>query len=313
MTLRVVFAGTPEFSIPCLRALLDGQFDVLAVLTQPDRPAGRGRRVKPSPVKQLAARSGIPVHQPASLKGQEPLLRSMNCDVMVVVAYGLLLPAEILALPTLGCVNVHASLLPRWRGAAPIQRAIEAGDAVTGVTIMLMDEGMDTGPILATRPTPINEDDNAGTVHDRLGRLGAELLIDTLPRWVNKEIEPQPQDSARATLAPKLKKHESGIDWQRFTLETRCKIKALNPWPVAQTRLRGQRIRLWNAIAGAAGVEAAPGTITQIDEQGIAVQCGDGMLVITELQRDGGSRLRAADFVNGFPIDVGERFESDGD
>ncbi len=309
MTLRVVFAGTPEFSIPCLRALLDHEFDVVAILTQPDRPAGRGRRMTPSPVKQLAAQRGIRVYQPVTLKGQAPLLQSMDCNVMIVVAYGLLLPMEILTVPALGCVNVHASLLPRWRGAAPIPRAIEAGDAVTGVTIMLMEQGLDTGPILSVRETPISDDDTTGTVHDRLAQLGADLLIDTLPRWENKEIEPVPQDSTRATLAPKLKKHESGIDWHRLTLETRRKIKALNPWPVAQTRLRGQRIRLWDAVVGDRRVDETPGTITHIDEQGISVQCGDGNLVITELQREGGSRLGAADFVNGFPMDIGERFD----
>ncbi len=309
MTLRVVFAGTPEFSIPCLRALVDRDFDVVAVFTQPDRPAGRGRRLKPSPVKQLAAQRGIPVYQPVTLKGQAPLLQSMGCDVMVVVAYGLLLPIEILTVPELGCVNVHASLLPRWRGAAPIPRAIEAGDAVTGVTIMLMDQGLDTGPILSVRETPISDDDTSGTIHDRLAQLGADLLIDTLQRWESKQIEPVPQDSTRATLAPKLKKRESSIDWHRLTLETRRKIKALNPWPVAQTRLRGQRIRLWDAAVGDKRVDETPGTITHIGEQGISVQCGDGILIISELQREGGSRLRAADFINGFPMEIGERFD----
>ena len=228
MTLRVVFAGTPEFSVPCLRALVDHNFDVVAVFTQPDRPAGRGRRLTPSPVKQLAAQCGIPVYQPVSLKGQAPLLQSLGCDVMVVVAYGLLLPMEILTVPGLGCVNVHASLLPRWRGAAPIPRAIEAGDSVTGVTIMLMEQGLDTGPILSMRDTPISDDDTSGTVHDRLAQLGADLLMDTLPQWENKQIEPVPQDSTRATLAPKLTKQESNIDWRCLTLETRRKIKALS-------------------------------------------------------------------------------------
>lgn len=309
MKLRVVFAGTPEFSVPCLRALLDRDFDVVAVFTQPDRPAGRGRKMKPPPVKQLALQRGIPVYQPATLKGQAPLLQSLGCRVMVVVAYGLLLPMEILTVPPLGCVNVHASLLPRWRGAAPIPRAIEAGDTATGVTIMVMEQGLDTGPILSMRETPISDNDTAGTVHDRLAQLGADLLIQTLPRWVNNEIEPEPQDPTRATLAPKLNKNECNIDWRRSTLEARRKIKALNPWPVAQTRLRGQRIRLWDADDGDQRVEEIPGTITHLGEQGISVQCGDGILVITELQREGGSRLRAADFIHGFPIKIGERFD----
>jgi methionyl-tRNA formyltransferase len=309
MTLRVVFAGTPEFSVPCLRALLDRDFNVVAVLTQPDRPAGRGRLLRPSPVKQLAAQRGVSVYQPVTLKGQAPMLRSTGCNVMVVVAYGLLLPAEILTVPALGCINVHASLLPRWRGAAPIPRAIEAGDAVTGVTVMLMEQGLDTGPILSMRETPIKDDDTAKTIHDRLAQLGADLLMETLPRWENREIEPIPQDSTRATLAPKLNKHESSIDWNRSTLETRRKIKAFNPWPVVQTRLRGQRIRLWDAALGDNRVEHTPGTITHLGEAGISVQCGDGTLIITELQREGGVRLRAADFINGFPMEIGERFD----
>ncbi len=309
MTLRVAFAGTPEFSLPCLCALLDREFNVVAVFTQPDRPAGRGRRLNPSPVKKLAVQRGIPVYQPVALKGWAPRLQAMGCDVMVVVAYGLLLPPEILAVPDWGCVNVHASLLPRWRGAAPIPRAVAAGDAMTGVTIMLMEQGLDTGPILSMQETPINDNDTSGAVHDRVAQLGADLLVDTLPRWVNGEIEPVPQDSTRATMAPKLTKNESRIDWRRLTLETRRKIKALNPWPVAQTRLRGQRLRIWDAVPGDQRVDDAPGTITHVDAHGISVQCGDGILIITELQREGGSRLRAAEFVNGFPLDIGERFD----
>jgi len=312
MTLRVVFAGTPDFSVPSLRTLLDNDFDVAAVLTQPDRPAGRGRRLTPSPVKQLALERGIPVHQPVTLKRQAGLLEGIGCNVMIVVAYGLLLPPEILAVPDLGCINVHASLLPRWRGAAPIPRAIEAGDEVTGVTVMRMDEGLDTGPILSKRETPIHEDETSGSLHDRLAMLGAELLLETLPRLEQGGLHSIPQDSTRATLAPKLQKQECGIAWQTSAAGISRKIRAFNPWPVAQTTLCGKRIRLWNAVPLEQDTGEIPGTIVAVDEQGIAVQSGHGILTVTELQREGGVRLPASVFVNGFAIKIGDRFDDQG-
>ncbi len=306
MTLRLVFAGTPEFAIPSLRALLDGGHHVVGVFTQPDRPAGRGRKLAQSPVKRLALERNLPVHQPTTLRGQAPLLESLRCEVVVVVAYGLLIPRSILDLPTLGCVNVHASLLPRWRGAAPIARAIEAGDRVTGVTIMLMDEGLDTGPILAARETPLGVGDTAGLVHDRLARVGADLLLRTLVQLQQGTIQPRPQDDGQATFAPKIAKAEAVIDWQRSAAEIERKIRAFNPWPVAQMEVRRQRIRIWSAVAVAEDAGAAPGTVVSLDERGVSVQCGHNVLIMTELQREGGKRLRAKEFVNGFPLHIGE-------
>ncbi len=312
MTLRVVFAGTPEFSIPSLRALLDAGHQVVGVFTQPDRPAGRGRKSAPSPVKRLALEHDIAVYQPNTLKGQAPLLESLRCDVMVVVAYGLLLPRTILDVPRLGCINVHASLLPRWRGAAPIARAIEAGDRVTGVTIMLMDEGLDTGPILAARESSLADTDTAGSVHERLAELGADLLLETLRRLEGGFVQARPQGDATATFAPKLSKDECSIDWARPAEETERKVRALHPWPVAQIEVRGQRIRIWGAVATDENTGAPPGSVVGFDPRGVVVQCGQRALILTELQREGGKRLRAMEFVNGFPLKIGERLNDGG-
>ncbi len=282
---------------------------MVAVFTQPDRPAGRGRRPRPSPIKRLAVAYGIEVHQPRMLRGYAPMLAALHPDVMVVVAYGLLLPPEILAVPELGCVNVHASLLPRWRGAAPIPRAIEAGDVDTGVTIMLMDEGLDTGPTLAVSNIAIGERDTAGTVHDRLAMLGSELLADTLLQLEQGLIQPVAQDSKLATHAPKLSKQESRIDWSQSATGIARRIRAFNPWPVAYGCLRGQRVRFLNAVVSDQQDGHPPGTVVSVGDAGIEVSCGCGSLILTELQREGGKQMPAQAFVNGFPLIAGEQFD----
>ena len=249
--LKIVFAGTPDFSVPALDALLTSGHDVIAVYTQPDRPAGRGRKLTASPVKARALEHGIPVHQPLSLKRPEEQerLAALAPDVMVVVAYGLLLPPAVLAIPRLGCVNIHASLLPRWRGAAPIQRAILAGDAETGVTLMQMEKGLDTGPMLATVRCPIGPDDTAETLHDRLAALGAGALVPTLERLDRGEITAEPQDDTQACYAAKLDKAEAVLDWRRPAVELERQVRAFNPWPVAQTGFQERVLRVCRLAA----------------------------------------------------------------
>ncbi len=307
--MNLVFAGTPEFAVPTLRALLDAGHRVLAVYTQPDRPAGRGRKLAQSPVKQLALENNLRLHQPASLKtdAEAALLRDLAPDAMIVVAYGLLLPKAILAIPKFGCINVHASLLPRWRGAAPIQRAIEAGDAVTGVTIMQLEEGLDTGPMLAQAQTAIAETDTAATLHDRLGKLGAVLLVETLARMERGAVRATPQDHSQASYAAKLHKDEGRIDWRIDAAVLARRVRAFNPWPVAHTALAGQTVRIWMAASEPGGGAAAPGTIVSADASGIHVRCGQGVLRITQLQAEGGKPLAAREFLNGRALPAGTR------
>mgnify|MGYP003558273293 FL=1 len=306
--MNLIFAGTPEFAVPALKALLDAGHTILAVYTQPDRPAGRGRKLGMSAVKEFALERGLRVHQPVTLKSESEAdtLRALKPDALIVIAYGLILPRSILSIPQYGCINVHASLLPRWRGAAPIQRAIEAGDAKTGVTIMQMDAGLDTGAMLAAAETTIGADDNAATLHDRLAALGGRLLVDTLAQLARGAVVPQTQDNALATYAAKLKKEEARLDWNADAALLARRIRAFNPWPVAYTTLAGQTLRLWQAYAeNASPVAQPPGTVLAADADGVRVQCATGVLRITRLQLEGGKVLDAHAFLNGRPLPAG--------
>ena len=305
--MRLVFAGTPEFAATILAALLDSGHTLACVYTQPDRPAGRGRKLKASPVKTLAARHHLPVRQPASLRGAEPArqLAESAADVMLVAAYGLLLPPGILSLPTYGCINVHASLLPRWRGAAPVQRAILAGDDQTGISIMQMDQGLDTGGVLASASLEIAGDDTAGKLSERLARLGATLLLETLDQLSYGPLEATPQDETRATLAPRVDKREAEMDWRLSAVDLDRRVRAFNPWPVAFTRLPGgsdpgaRRLRVWRAQPSTQELDRAPpGTVIRADAQGIAVATGEGALLLTEIQLPGSRIMSAGDFLN---------------
>ncbi len=303
-SLKIIFAGTPEFAAVALNALLEeGRHEIRAVYTQPDRPAGRGRKLRASPVKEMALAHGLPLRQPSTLKEpeQQRSLRELGADLMVVVAYGLLLPPPVLDAPRLGCINIHASLLPRWRGAAPIQRAILAGDRETGVSIMQMDEGLDTGPVLHRVATPIRPGDTAGTLHDRLASLGAQALLDTLDRIMEGSARPVPQEEAAATYAPKIEKQEAVLDWNASAEELDRRVRAFNPWPVAQTTWKGKVLRIWQAEPLAEMPDAPAGTVVRAGKEGIDVATGNGMLRITRLQGAGGKPLDAAAFLNGHP------------
>ena len=304
MSLRVVFAGTSEFSVPCLEACRASGAEVVAVYTQPDRPAGRGRKLAPSPVKQAALAAGIVVEQPESLKGAEALatLAAHRPDLMVVVAYGLILPRKVLAIPRLGCWNVHASVLPRWRGAAPIQRALLAGDAETGVGLMQMEAGLDTGPVLLERRTPITRDDTGGSLHDRLAALGAEALAEGLRRVLAGETlaaTPQPADGV--VYAHKLDKAESALDFTRPAIELERQVRAFDPWPGSDAEIAGERLRVWRAQALDLAHDATPGSVLGAGREGIAIACGEGALRITAVQRAGGKRIGATDYLNARP------------
>ena len=298
--MRIVFAGTPEFAVPSLRAAC-GKAEVVAVYTQPDRPAGRGRGLQASPVKQEALARGIPVLQPQTLKSQvsRDALRALKPDLMVVVAYGLLLPQKILDIPEEGCWNVHASLLPRWRGAAPIQRAIEAGDAETGVCLMQMEKGLDTGPVLLSQSVAIGEQETGGQLHDRLAELGAQVLADGLGLLrAGIRPVPRPQPAMGVTYAHKLDKAEAKLDWSQPAAVLARRVRAFNPWPVAEAVLAGERLRIHGAVAIDAPAGVAPGTLIAAGRDGIDVACGEGALRIRVLQRDGGKAITAADWLN---------------
>jgi methionyl-tRNA formyltransferase len=302
--LRIIFAGTPDFSVPPLQALIDSEHQVIAVYTQPDRPAGRGRKLTPSPVKQLAMQHDIPVYQPPSLKSEDEqqVLADLDADLMVVVAYGLLLPKAVLDAPRLGCINIHASLLPRWRGAAPIQRAILAGDSETGITIMQMDVGLDTGDMLYKKACTIAAEDTGSSLHDRLSLLGAEALMDILPAVAAGTAQGEVQDDALANYASKLNKAESRIDWSGSAQQIANQVRAFNAWPVAQTTLdrngEQQVLRIWNAFAEDAATGAEPGRVLSCDKTGIRVATGDGVLCLTRVQLPGGKPMGVQDFVN---------------
>jgi methionyl-tRNA formyltransferase len=298
--LRIVFAGTPDFAVPSLRAAAQRN-EVIAVYTQPDRPAGRGRGVQPSPVKREALLRGIPVLQPQTLRStlSRDALRALQPDLMVVVAYGLILPQAVLDIPRMGCWNVHASLLPRWRGAAPGQRAIEAGDDITGVCLMQMDKGLDTGPVLLSQRLSIGADETGGQLHDRLAELGAQTLADGLG-LLRAGMRPvaQPQSDADATYARKLDKAEARLDWTQSAETLARKVRAFNPWPMADAVLDGERVRIHGAIAVPLLGAAKPGSVLAADRHGIDIACGEGALRIRVLQREGGRAITAADFLN---------------
>jgi methionyl-tRNA formyltransferase len=301
--MRILFAGTPEFAVPPLEALLSGPHEVCAVYTQPDRPAGRGRKLHESPVKQIAARHGIPVFQPASLKdpADQAQLRTFGAELMVVVAYGLLLPRAVLEIPPRGCINIHASLLPRWRGAAPIQRAVEAGDGETGITLMYIEPRLDAGPMLHKKACPIGRRDTAGEVHDRLAVLGAEALLEILPALEAGTARGEAQDESLVTYAKKLEKDEAPLDWTRPALDLERQVMAFNPWPVAETLYRGEPLRVWRAEALEEAAAAAPGSV--LDRAGcFDVATGRGVLRLTEIQLPGGKRLSARDFLNAHAV-----------
>ena len=298
--MKIIFAGTPEFAVASLGAAAR-QHEVVAVYTQPDRPAGRGRGLMPSPVKLDAIARGIPVFQPESLKTPEAQqqLRELQPDLMIVVAYGLILPKAVLAIPTHGCWNVHASLLPRWRGAAPIQRAIEAGDAETGVCLMQMEAGLDTGPVLLRQHTPISDTDTGGQLHDRLAQMGAQVLSDGLGllRAGLKPV-PQRQPEAGVTYAHKLDKAEAKLDWAEPAAVLARRVRAFNPWPVAEATLAGERVRIHGAVAIEDNRGQAPGTVIGAAREGIDIACGQGALRLRVVQREGGKAITAADYLN---------------
>jgi methionyl-tRNA formyltransferase len=302
--LRLVFAGTPEFAVPCLEACRASGAEVVAVYTQPDRPAGRGRKLTPSPVKQAALAAGMAVEQPESLKSAETqqTLAAYRPDLLVVVAYGLILPRKVLAIPRLGCWNVHASLLPRWRGAAPIQRAILAGDSESGVDLMQMEAGLDTGPVLLQRRTPITREDTGGSLHDRLSHLGAEVLAEGLRRTLIGEVlvaTPQPTDGV--SYAHKLDKAEARLDFSRPADELERQVRAFDPWPVAEGEVAGEPLRIWAAQAIELDHHATPGSVLAASRDGIDLACGHGALRVTALQRAGGKRIGAIDYLNARP------------
>jgi len=300
---RIVFAGTPEFSVPPLHALLDSPHELVGVYSQPDRPAGRGRKLKPGPVKQVALDAGLVVHQPANFRNPDAIrqLQTLSPDLMVVVAYGLLLPRAVLDIPRIDCVNIHASLLPRWRGAAPIQRAVLAGDSSSGISIMQMEEGLDTGPIYLVEETPLAPDETGSSLHDRLSGLGATALMKALPGILDGSLVPAAQEEAQTCYARKLDKAEAWIDWSRPAAEIERQVRAFNPWPIAQTRWNDLNLRIWRARA-VDGLGDGFGTVDSATRDGIDVGTGDGLLRITELQLPGKRALGAADFVNAHPI-----------
>jgi methionyl-tRNA formyltransferase len=314
MSLRVVFAGTPAFAVPPLRAL-HAQHQVVGVLTQPDRPAGRGRALAASPVKQAALELGIAIAQPVKLRGDPQglaatlaQLSAWQPDVMVVVAYGLILPRGVLELPRLGCLNIHASLLPRWRGAAPIQRAILAGDSQTGVCIMQMDEGLDTGAVVTRAQVPIAADSTAATIHDVLAELGAEQILVALAGLAAGTVVAEPQPAAGVTYAHKLSKGEADIDWKRSAVEIDRQIRAFNPWPVAQARLDGEVVKLLRSRLGthqAFPADATPGSLLGLRDDALEVACGEGVVQVLELQRAGRRPVAARDFHNALRLAAG--------
>lgn len=306
--MNIIFAGTPPFAATALAAIIEAGHRVLLVLTQPDRPSGRGLKSQESAVKQLALEHQIPIYQPTTLKNQEAIdrLQLVNADVMVVAAYGLLLPESILRIPLLGCLNIHASLLPRWRGAAPIQRAILAGDQETGITIMQMDVGLDTGPMLMREKIQIDEKMNAQLLHDVLAKIGAQLILKTL----EEKPSSQHQTDEQVSYASKITKAEAKIKWTDSAITLDRLVRAFNPIPCAYTIWEGQPLKIWQASIDKRMNRAKPGIIVATDELGISVMTGDGILKIQELQRAGGKRLSAATFLMGNPMAIGTSFES---
>jgi len=305
--MRVLFAGTPDFAVPPLQALAQ-EHNIVGVFTQPDRRSGRGKKLTPSPVKLTAQTLGITTHQPQTLKNQADVISALVPDIMVVVAYGMLLPQNILDIPNFGCLNIHASLLPRWRGAAPIHRAIEAGDTQSGVAIMKMELGLDTGPVYQVLNTPITDTDTTASLHDRLAELGATGICQTLTALQeNPELVPQEQDDSLACYAKKISKSEAHIDWSADAKSIHQKIRAFIPYPIAQCQHHGTRLRIWQAkLLNNNESHAAAGVITEVNDQGIVVQCGQGTLLLETLQRDGSKALPWRQFANGYSMNPGE-------
>ena len=311
MPLRAVFAGTPQFATVSLKALLNSSTEILAVYTQPDRPSGRGRRLQQSPVKLTALEQNLPVRQPLRLVDEADQLTALSPDILIVVAYGLILPKTILNVPTLGCINVHASLLPRWRGAAPIQRTIEAGDSETGITVMKMDEGLDTGGILSQAHTPVFDTDTAASLDLRLADLGAAELIRLLPHIAQGNCPPQPQASERACTAKKISRAESWLNWQLPAAVLERRIRAFNPRPLARAVLDGETLLVLQAGLGPDRTMASPGSVIQANSNVLRVQTGDGTLDLLQLQAPGRKPLAVSQFLNGFRIRAGQRFDCD--
>lgn len=311
MTLRVVYAGTPLFAVPALQALAaDDSVELVAVYTQPDRPSGRGQKLTPSPVKAAALALGIPVEQPRSLRDEtaQAVLADYRPDLMVVAAYGLILPVPVLDTPRLGAINIHASLLPRWRGAAPIARAIEAGDPMTGITIMQMAQGLDTGDMIYKAELPIEPTDTSATLHDRLAELGAQALMTALPQLVVGSITPEPQDDAKACYAAKLSKAEGRLDWRESADLLTRRVRAFDPWPVAYTEFKSAPLRLWSAKVEPDSPQAQPGTVVTVDADGFVVATAAGGLRVFTCQQAGGKRISAADFARNHQL-LGTRFD----
>ncbi|MCE3251734.1 MAG: methionyl-tRNA formyltransferase [Cellvibrio sp.] len=315
--LRIIFAGTPEFAAEHLKVLLGSRHQVIAVYSQPDRPAGRGKKLSASPVKEVALAHNIPVYQPLNFKSPETLaeLAALNADLMVVVAYGLILPKAVLDAPRLGCINVHASILPRWRGAAPIQRAIEAGDQETGITIMQMDIGLDTGNMLVKVFCPILADDTGGSLHDKLVKIGQPALVNALDQIATGTAKPQKQNDSLSNYAPKLSKEEAALNWQLPAIELERKVRAFNPFPVAHTKPAGatddQRIRVWAAKASDTSANAAPGTVTRSTSDGLWIACTQGQLILQQLQLPGKKTMNVNEILRGHPdlFRIGDQME----
>jgi methionyl-tRNA formyltransferase len=306
--MKIIFAGTPEFAVPALTALMDAGYQIVMVLTQPDRPAGRGMQLRASPIKQLALQHDLIVYQPESLKPEEvqAKIQATNCDVMIVAAYGLIIPSAILNMPKLGCYNIHGSLLPRWRGAAPIHRAILAGDSETGVTIMEVVTALDAGNMVSKGVVPITQMDTTQTLHDAISQLGAKLMVEAM-RKLEKEgaLPSEPQNEELVTYAHKLIKSESAVDWTQTAIEVSQQIRAFNPFPVATALYKGETCKLWFATAQAGSAKA--GEVVEIKER-LLVGCGDGLIVIDELQMPGGKRQTAKQFVQGHHVQIGDFF-----
>lgn len=298
--LRIIFAGTPDFAAKHLSALLNSEHQVIAVYSQPDRPAGRGKKLKPSDVKQLAVSHDIPVYQPASLRNEEAqqALSALDADLMVVVAYGLILPQVVLDTPRLGCINVHGSLLPRWRGAAPIQRSIWAGDAETGVTIMQMDLGLDTGAMLHKVTCPIAADETSASLYDKLAELGPQGLLETLAQISDNTAVAEVQDDEQSNYAAKLSKEEANIDWTQSAVEIERQVRAFNPWPVSYTQIAEQNVKIWQASVSEETINAQPGTVLAATKLGIQVATGDGVLTLLNLQLAGKKAMPVQDILN---------------
>lgn len=305
--MRIIFAGTPEFAVGPLRALLK-EHEIVAVFTQPDRKSGRGKKLSPPPVKIVALEHGIEVFQPNSLKDEADLIASFNADVMVVVAYGMLLPQDILDTPRLGCLNIHASLLPRWRGAAPIQRAIEAGDSETGVSIMQMELGLDTGPVFEMFKTAISAQDTSASLHDSLAQIGANGICKVLRALsLNPDLIPTTQDDSTSNYAKKISKSEAEIDWNKSAQQLHQQLRAFIPWPVSQTHHNGTRLRIWQASVVRESSTEAPGTVIRIDSDGAIIACGCDLLRLERLQRDGSKPLPFKEFSNGYLLSHGDK------